>query len=304
MSLEIEITGLKLKNPLILASGIIGVTDQLLLKTVKSKAGGVVTKSIGPEPKVGHPGPNIVGVKGGLINAMGLPNPGIERAVEEISNFKKRKLDAPIIASIFGSTTSDFMNLASQVEQAGADAIELNISCPHSEEKVLNIGLDPQLSSTIVSSVKKTTTIPIWVKLPCNTNISTFLDVAEEVEKNGADALVIANTAPSIAIDVSTRKPILGNIVGGFSGEGLKPINLRLVFEAYKKVKIPIIGVGGIESFKDVIEYFLAGSKAIQIGTSIGKYGLQIFETINKDLERYISDNKIDRIQELTGLVY
>ncbi|MHA2408345.1 MAG: tRNA-dihydrouridine synthase, partial [Candidatus Ranarchaeia archaeon] len=243
--LTTNINGLKLESPLILASGVLGITAKLLGRVAKAGAGAVVTKSIGPNPKPGHPGPNVVGVKGGMLNAMGLPNPGVDAFINEIQEYKKMKLSAPLIGSIFGSNAVEYVNVATAMEQAGVDVIELNVSCPHSTENVLNIGLDPKLCTGVVASIKRTITKPLWIKIPCNTNIQSLLAVVDGVVRSGVDALVVSNTLPAMAIDITTQKPILGNKVGGLSGSALKPVSLRLIYEIFQRTSKPIIGVGG-----------------------------------------------------------
>ncbi|MHA2060153.1 MAG: dihydroorotate dehydrogenase [Candidatus Ranarchaeia archaeon] len=300
--LTTTINGLKLKTPLLLASGVLGITANLLGKVAKAGAGAVVTKSIGPNPKLGHPGPNVVGVKGGMLNAMGLPNPGVDAFVQEIQAYKKMNLSTPLIGSIFGSTTVEYVNVATAMEQAGVDVIELNVSCPHSTENVLNIGLDAKLCEGVVASVKRAITKPLWIKIPCNTNIPSLIAVVEGVERSGVDALVVSNTLPAMAIDVTTQQPILGNKIGGLSGSALKPVSLRLVYELFQKTSKPIIGAGGVNTWKDVVEYLLAGAVAVQIGTAVAQQTEQVFQTISSNLNRYLTKNQISNVQDLVGL--
>lgn len=291
--LSVEIGSLRLRNPTILAGGILGLTGASLKRVWESGAGGVVTKSIGTKPKKGYPGPNIVQSPYGLLNAMGLPNPGIGDMLREIKIAKRS--GATVIASIFGDKPSQFKELASKVTKAQVDAIELNLSCPHAEDLSV-IGQNPEFTKEIVRSVKKYKPL-IWTKLPGNTHVSNLIEVAESAEKAGADAIVLTNTIPGMAIDAKARRPILGNKKGGLSGRAIKPIVLRLIYEVYEEIKTPIIGTGGVTTGEDMIEYILAGASAVEIGTGTVKRGLNIFEEICEEASLFLKGD----IKELIG---
>lgn len=272
-NLKVEIGKLKLRNPTILAAGILDQTGSALERIWNSGAGAVVTKSVGLEPKEGYPGPNVVETPCGLLNAMGLPNPGIENMVDEIRKIKDE--ECITIGSIFGKNREEFKKVALEMQSVGVDAVELNLSCPHAEG-LSTIGHNPESTAEIVR-INKEIEIPVWVKLPGNTHISNFLKVVESAESAGADALVITNTLPAMTIDADAERPTLGHNNGGLSGPAMKPIGIRLVYEAYENVDIPIIGVGGVRKGKDVVEYMLAGASAVELGTSIIWEGLEIF---------------------------
>lgn len=295
--LDVEIGNIKLRNPTILAAGILGLTGASLERVWNSGAGAVVTKSVGKNSREGYSGPRIVETEFGLINAMGLPNPGIEDILEEIE--LARDSGATVIGSVFGSEPREFRELACQMEDAGVDAVELNLSCPHAENLSL-IGRSEKLTEETVKAVKGLK-IPIWVKLPGNTHIPNLTKVSKSAEKFGADALVLINTVPGMAIDATAKRPILGHKTGGLSGPAIKPIGLRLVYEIYEKVDIPIIGAGGVVDGEDMIEYTLAGASAVEIGTGILERDLDIFEGVCEEASQYLGKRKIE---EIIGLAH
>ena len=296
--LSTKVGNLELRNPTILAAGVLGLTGSTLRKVWNSGAGAVVTKSVGKKEKKGYTGPNVVGTPCGMLNAMGLPNPGIENELEETKTAKEA--GATVIGSIFGETPEEFSDLADEIEEAGLDAVELNLSCPHAEE-VSAIGHDPQLSKEVIEAVEETVDLPVWAKLPGNTHLSHFLEVADSAERGGADALVITNTVPGMAIDAKAERPILGNEMGGLSGPAIKPIGLRLVYEAYEETDLPIVGVGGVMTGEDLIEYVLAGASAVEIGTGITWRDLNIFEKVPEEASEYLQGRKIS---ELVGAAH
>ena len=295
-NLSTEIAGLKFKSPLILASGILGISSSSMQVLADYGIGGVTTKSIGPKKRIGYPNPSIIGLgDGAFLNAVGLANPGIDAYEKEIPEIKKKK-DLIVIASIFGDNPESFADMAERTWKAGADAVELNISCPHAE--VSAIGADPDLTGVFVKSVKKRVGCPVFVKL--SPNVTDITATAVAAEKAGADALVAINTVRGLAIDINTFRPILSHGIGGLSGSPIKYIGIKDVFSIYKKVKIPIIGCGGISKYEDVVEYFLAGATAVQIGSGLYK-GYQIIEHILNGLNDFLSEKSIKNISFLTG---
>ncbi|KXA98130.1 dihydroorotate dehydrogenase [candidate division MSBL1 archaeon SCGC-AAA259I09] len=291
--LKVTIGTIEIKNPTILAAGILGQTGANLKRVLRSGAGAVVTKSIGPKPREGYSGPNIVQTPCGLLNAMGLPNPGMENMVEEIETVKEK--GGTVIGSIFGEGLEEFKKLSRKMEEAGVDAVELNLSCPHAK-KLSTIGNDPEMAERITKGVSKESDAPIWTKLPGNTNISNLLEVAQSVQKAGADAITIANTFPGMAIDARAERPVLGHETGGLSGPAIKPIALRLIYEVYKKVDIPIIGSGGVMNGEDMIEYLLAGASAVEIGTGIMWRDIDIFEKVCEEALPYLEDRSVTKL--------
>ncbi|MBS7628860.1 dihydroorotate dehydrogenase [Candidatus Bathyarchaeota archaeon] len=237
VDLSTSISGLRLRNPLILASGILGVSGKLLRKIGEMGAGAVVTKSFSKRVREGYPGPVIVEVPCGLLNSMGLPNPGVDEMKGVIVEAKRSGV--PVIASIFGFDESEYGDAASASMEAGADALELNISCPHVSEVGVEIGRKPDLVSRVTSKVKSVFEGPVIVKL--SPNVTDIVEVAEAAVNGGADALTATNTMKAMAIDVETQRPILGGKYGGLSGPALKPIALRCVYELYERVDVPTI---------------------------------------------------------------
>lgn len=298
-SLETNLGPLRLRNPTMLAAGILGLTGFSLKRVWEAGAGAIVTKSTSLEASGGYPGPNVIQVTGGLLNAMGLPNPGIENMLEEIGIVKNA--GATVVGSIFGERGEDFSTLAAKMEKAGADAVELNLSCPMVKE-VWTLGHDPKLTKDIVKKVKEKVKVPVFAKLPGTTNAPNLIDVAISAERAGADGITVANTYPSLALNVGVGKPIRES--WGLSGPAIRPLTLRLVFESYKAVKIPIIGCGGISSADDAIEYLLAGASAVQVGTGIMYKGLEIFGEVCEGIRSFMKEKGFKEVRDMVGLAH
>jgi dihydroorotate dehydrogenase (NAD+) catalytic subunit len=297
--LSVNISGLQLANPTMLASGILGYSAETLGSIVAGGAGAVITKSIGLKPRVGYANPTVVQANCGLINAMGLPNPGINEFVEEIRE-AKRLLSVPLIVSVYGFSAEEYETVVKKAVEAGADAVELNVSCPHVEETGSEIGQNPRVMSEVVRKVKRTAKKPIVVKL--SPNVTSIAEVAEAAVEAGADALTAINTVKAMAIDIETTMPVLGNKVGGLSGPAVKPIAMRCVYEIYERVKVPIIGCGGVTSWQDAVEYFLAGTSAVQVGTAIATEGPTVFRTITRGIDAYLKRKGFASVREIVGL--
>lgn len=298
-SLVTSIVGLNLENPTILASGILGYTADSFQRVAEGGAGAVITKSIGLTYRRGYDNPTVVQLNTGLINAMGLPNPGIDSYAHEIKE-AKTVLTIPLIVSIYGYSAEDYIKTAVKAVRAGADAIELNVSCPHVKETGLEISQNPDLLTQVVTGVKEAVDKPIIVKL--NPIVTDIVSIAKAAVDAGADALTAINTLPAMAIDIETTKPILSNKIGGLSGPAIKPVALRCIYELYENLKIPIIGCGGITEWKDAIEFFLAGASAIQVGTAIASNDLTIFKSINQGISQYLKEKRIRSLKEIVGL--
>ncbi len=294
--LSIKVTKLKLENPLILASGVADMTPDLLRRAYKEGAGAVVTKSIGIEPRKGYDNPTIVELPYGLINAMGLPNPGWEAFYEE---FKNEKFDFPVIVSIFGKDEREFAFLAEKLSEV-ADAFELNLSCPHAKGYGMEIGQNPEMVYKVVKAVKDATDKPVIAKL--TPNIDDIAKIGLAAERAEADAVSAINTIKAIAIDIYAKKPILSNKVGGYSGPGIKPIALRAVYDLAKALDIDIIGIGGITTWQDAVEFLMAGAKALQIGTAVSLRGFKVFKEINEGIERFLNEEGFNSIEEIIGI--
>jgi dihydroorotate dehydrogenase (NAD+) catalytic subunit len=297
--LNINFAGLKLQNPTVLASGILGYSAESLESIVEGGAGAVVTKSIGLAPRIGYANPTVVQTKCGLINAMGLPNPGIDAYVQEIRH-AKTVLSVPLVVSVYGFSAEEYAVTAKKAAEAGADAVELNVSCPHVRETGSEIGQNPETLAEVVRKVKANVHMPVFVKL--SPNVTDIAEMAEVVVKAGADALTAINTVKAMAIDAETALPVLSNKHGGLSGPAIKPIALRCVYDIYEKVKTPIIGCGGVTSWRDAVEFFLAGASAVQIGTAVALKNVGVFKTINRGVDAYLKKKDFGSVNEIVGI--
>lgn len=299
-SLRVSVAGIVLENPTILASGIIGETSNSLLSAIEAGAGAVVTKSIGMEVRKGYVNPTVVELPYGYINAMGLPNPGIEAFGEEMSTAILG--GAPVIGSVFAPNPEDFTILCSKMEKYGASAVELNLSCPHASGYGMEIGVDPDKVRRIVRAVKESIDIPVFAKLTPNTH--GIVEVGWAVQEAGGDGVVAINTLNAMAISVEAGGPVLSNKFGGLSGPAVKPVGLRCVYELYEALDIPIIGTGGIETWRDAMEYLMAGAVAVQIGSAVGRKGLKVFSEIRSGLKRYLESRGLDKLDEIVGVAH
>jgi dihydroorotate dehydrogenase (NAD+) catalytic subunit len=298
--LTTKIAGLNLHSPTALASGVLGYTAESMHLVAKNGAGAVVTKSIGVAPRAGYSNPTVVQAKSGIINAMGLPNPGIDEYMSEIE-FAKKTVKAPIVVSVFGYTAEEYALVAGKAATAGADAIELNVSCPHVQYTGSEIGQNSKLLTDVVCKVKANVQVPVIVKL--SPNVTDIVELAKTAVKAGADALTAINTVRALAIDVETQQPILANRKGGLSGAAIKPIALRCVYDIYEALpKTPIFGCGGVTSWQDAVEFFLAGASAVQIGTAIATEDVTVFTSINKGITSYLQKKQYRSVNEIVGL--
>jgi len=298
--LATEIAGLKLANPTMLASGILGYTGLSLKSVIEAGAGAIVTKSMGLEPRTGYPNPTVVQTDCGLLNAMGLPNPGISHFKEEIKELKNTGV--PTILSIYGYSSEEFATVAEIAVKMGADAIELNVSCPHVKKAGAEIGCDPLLLTEIVEEVKKKVAKPVIVKL--TPNVANIGEIAKAAEEAGADAITAINTVKAMNIEIETGRPLLANKFGGLSGPAIKPIAVRCVYDVYSSVDVPVIGCGGITSWQDAIEFMLAGASAVQIGTAIAFKGVSVFSSVAKGIDAYLKRKGFNNVRELVGLAH
>ena len=297
--LDVNLAGLTLPNPTMLASGILGYSAETLQSIVEGGAGAVVTKSVGLKPRKGYPNPTVVQADCGLINAMGLPNPGIDEFVEEIRE-ARTSLKVPLIVSVYGYSEEEYATVARKAVEAGADAVELNVSCPHVRETGSEIGQNPEILAKVVKKVKSSVSKPVLVKL--SPNVTSIAGIAEAAVKAGADALTAINTVKAMAIDTETTIPILGNRVGGLSGQAIKPIALRCVYDIYERVKVPILGCGGVTDWRDAVEFLLAGASAVQIGTAIATEGPSVFKAVSHGIDEYLKVKGFKSVKEIVGL--
>jgi dihydroorotate dehydrogenase (NAD+) catalytic subunit len=295
--LRVSFAGLKLDNPLSLASGIAGVTVATLARAVESGAGAAVSKSIGLEPRKGYRSPTLVATDSGLLNAVGLANPGARIFSEELSAVRGRRL--PIIVSIFGGGPVEFARVAEILDGNEFLAYELNLSCPHVEGVGTEIGHDPEVVASVVKAVRARTQKPIFAKLSANTH--RMVEVATAAVDSGADGLTAINTMRAMEIEVETGRPVLDHKFGGLSGDAIRPIALARVYELYENVKVPIIGCGGVSTWEHAVEMMLAGASAVEVGTALYE-GYGVFNKINRGIEEYMKRKKHRRVQDMVGL--
>ncbi len=278
-----------------LASGILGVTASIMKRVYLAGADAVVTKSIGPVPRKGHPGPVMTPTHGGLINAVGLTNPGIDAFEEEIEILRAHKV--PVVLSIFGSTPEETRSVAIKGIEMRPDAIELNLSCPHAE--IATISHSPDLTYDYVKTVRDVVDVPLLAKI--TPNASDIVSVGKEAERAGANAVVAINTVRAMKIDIQQQRPVLGNLVGGLSGPPVFPIAVRCIYDLYHALDIPIVGVGGVTTWEDAVEMHLAGASAIQIGTALLK-GVEVFSEIKQGVKGYLEEHGLKNISDIVGL--
>jgi len=299
-SLQVKLAGVKLENPLMNASGILGLTSYSLVRLAEAELGALVTKSVGLEARPGSPNPTVVEVPVGLINSMGLPNPGLEAFKAELKE-ALAKIRKPLFVSVFGFNLREYGEVVRRLEGFPVAGFELNVSCPH-VGGVGEIGGNPEALEEAVKEARASTEKPLLVKL--SPNLSSFAEAARLVEKAGADGIVATNTIRAMVIDLEAGRPLLAGVYGGLSGPALKPVALRCVYEAYEAVKIPIVGCGGIFTWRDALEYFMAGASAIQVGTALAYQGLEVFRSLLSGLSAYLEEKRIEDLSELVGVAH
>ena len=294
----VTITGIDFKDPTMLASGIMGTTGASLLRIAECGAGGVVTKSIGPEPKAGHPNPSMIELECGFLNAMGLPNPSYTEFDNEIKIVRSGS-DVPVIASIFGGNAEDFVKVAEGLIDSEPAAFELNVSCPHAEGYGATIGTDTCMVESITTAVCDAVEVPVWVKL--TPNVTDIKAIGKAAQNGGADAVVAINTLRGMAIDINSGYPILGNRFGGLSGPAVKPVAIKCVYDLYEALDIPVIGVGGVSTWEDAVEMIMAGASAVQIGSAVHE-SVNIFSDIASGIELFLQDKGYSAVEDIIGL--
>jgi len=296
--LTVKIGKMILKNPVIVSSGTFGFGEEFEDFFDLNHLGAIIPKGISLKPMVGNPPPRIFETEGGIINSIGLQNPGFQAFIKNKLPYY-RNLKTHLIINFFGKSQREYIELARRFDSVpGISGLEMNISCPNIKRGGIVFGTDPQMAYRLVQAVRKATPLTLIVKL--SPNVTDIALMAKSVEEGGADAVSLVNTFRAMAINIHTRKPELGNMIGGLSGPAIKPIALRMVWEVNQAVHIPIIGMGGIMNAEDAIEFILVGASAIQIGTANlinPKTGIEVIHGIKK----YLSQNKINRIQKLIG---
>lgn len=306
MTLQTTFLGQIFKNPLVTASGILGVTADSEGDVIKNGAGGITTKSIHLDPRKGHKNPTVLelGEETGMINAVGLSGEGIDSASGEYVRFKEKYPEIPLIVNIFGGTVEEFGEVAKKANNTVADIIEVNISCPNVEDEFgIPFSCDPHAAQEVTSIVKKyCPNKPIVLKL--SPNVPNIGKIARAVEEAGADGICAINTVgPGMVIDPYMRSPVLSNKVGGVSGKAIKPIALKCIWDIYKSVKIPIIGTGGAETGLDAIEMVMAGATLIGVGTGVYSRGIEVFSKMTEEMQVFMRNEGIEKLDEIRGII-
>ena len=297
--LETELCGLKLRNPTILASGILGVSRASVSYAAENGAGAVTIKSITTDRRKGNPAPIILTYEGGMINSVAYSNPGIDNIADEFGDLKN--VGAPVIGSITGKDADDFSSLAEKINKMDFAAIEIVLSCPHTPGYGTMAGQStPEVTAEITEAVKKKINKPLFVKL--SPNVMAISEIAKAAEDAGADAITAVNTiGPGMIIDVKSKKPVLGGKIGGLSGHALRPVAVRCVYDIYKSVKIPIIGTGGIITGEHAVQMIMAGASAVGIGTAVYDRGISVFKKVNQEIKRFMEENGYNSIKDMRG---
>ena len=296
--MSVEIGSLKLRNPVITASGTFGYGEEFKDYLNLEEIGAIIPKGLSLKPRAGNPTPRIVETPAGMLNAIGLQNVGVDAFIDKKTPFL-RTIATPAIVNLFGNTVEEYAELASRLEQVPEVAgIEVNISCPNVKQGGIVFGTDPKAAATVVRAVRSETTKPLIVKL--SPNVTDVVEMAVACAEAKADALSLINTLTGMAVDLRTRRPVLANVTGGLSGPAIKPVALRMVWQVAKAVTLPVIGIGGIMNATDALEFILAGATAIQIGTA-NFLDPAAAGVIAREMEQYLAENGIATIGELRG---
>ncbi len=296
--LAVEFAGLRLKNPVMPASGTFGYGEEYSPYMDLNRLGAIVTKGLSLRPKAGNPTPRIAETKGGMLNAIGLQNVGMDAFVEEKLPFLK-EVQTPVIVNFFGNSLEEYGQAAQRLSQIdGIDAVELNISCPNVKQGGIVFGTDPAAAAEVVGLVRRHLNVPLIVKL--TPNVTDITVIARAVEEAGADAISCINTLTGMAVDIRRRRPRLANGTGGLSGPALRPLAVRMVYQVVQAVKLPVIGVGGITTAEDALEFLIAGAHAVQVGTANFVDPAAMIAIID-GLQRFCQEEGVASIKELIG---
>lgn len=296
--LAIHLPGLTMKNPIMPASGCFGFGREFSQFYDLSELGAIAIKATTYEPRYGNPTPRVAETAAGMLNAIGLQNPGLEKVMSEELPWLEQ-FDVPILANVAGSEVEDYVEVAEKISTAAnVTALELNISCPNVKQGGIAFGTVPEVAFELTKLVKEASSVPVYVKL--SPNVTDIVEMAKAVEAAGADGITMINTLMGMRIDLKTRKPIIANGSGGLSGPAVKPVAIRMIHQVSQAVNIPIVGMGGIQNAEDVIEFFLAGASAVAVGTANFVDPL-VCPTIIRDLEPWLDKMGVDHISELTG---
>ena len=298
--LKVTLCGIQMKNPILTASGTSGYGQELGQLYDLSVLGAFTAKSITLEKRSGNPNPRIAECVSGILNSIGIQSQGVRHFIEQDLPYL-RECDVPVIVSIAGNDLNDYPKMASLLDrEKGISAIEVNISCPNVEMGGCSFGADPEVAGRIVRLVKSATKLPVIAKL--TPNVTDITLIARSVEKSGADAIALINTLAGVAIDIQTMKPKLGNVMGGLSGPAIKPVAIKMVWDVHRAVNIPIIGMGGVMTWEDAIEFIIAGATAVGVGTALFRNPWVVFELL-EGIENYMEGKGISRLDEIRGRV-
>jgi dihydroorotate dehydrogenase (NAD+) catalytic subunit len=303
LDLSVNLLGKKLQNPLILASGIMGVSVSSLKYVIQNGAGAVIFKSIGPEERTGHKNPTVFSFEGGIQNAVGLSNPGIDNSTEKLKEAVST-LSVPVIGSMFAENVNNFKIVAEKMARTGVAAIEVNLSCPNTEDDFGRMfALEPKVTREVIRAVKSVVgKTPIIAKLSAES--PDIVEVAKSAEEAGADAITAINTISGMFIDIKHKRPILTNKYGGISGPVIKPMGVKAVYNIYKAVKIPIIGTGGVNTGEDALEYIMAGAAAVGVGSGVYFRGIDVFKKISDEIIVFMENEGYKSLNEIRGVVH
>jgi dihydroorotate dehydrogenase (NAD+) catalytic subunit len=301
--LSVNLCGVHLPNPTVLASGILGLSNDVMARVAKSGAGAITSKSCSLMPRSGYPNPTILDWGTGLINAVGLSNPGVEVMVEEIQAVKQKlaPLGVPIIASIFAETIYDFGTVARYISEAEPDLIEVNISCPNIDDRYrLMFAADPYVASQVTRRVKQNTDIPVLVKL--SPNVTDVVKIARAVVEAGADGITAINSlGPGIILDIETCRPVLAHGTGGLSGPNIRPIAVRCVRDICRAVDVPVVAVGGVTTGRDLVEMVLVGATVVGVGSAVCYRGIEVFQKVCDELRDYMERHQYGNLEAFRG---
>ncbi len=294
---SVSFAGLKFSNPFQAASGVLGASASLMIGAFSAGAGCVVSKSVGLASREGFCGPNVVVENDYVINAMGLPNPGVDEMIKEIE--EARNAGVRVIGSVYGFSPEEYTLAAERLASSGVEAVELNLSCPTVRGTGLEIGQTPELVRNVVEAVKSRVKKPVIAKL--TPNVTDIVEVGKAAVDAGADALTAIDTLRGMAIDADAMRPILSTGIGGVSGPAVKPVAVRCVYELYASLDVPVIGCGGVVDANDAVEFFLAGASAVQVGTGILYQDLGIFKKLNDGIRAYLKKKDVADLTSLIG---
>lgn len=301
-SMEVEVGGVRLSHPVILASGVLNETAASMIRAARGGAAAVVTKSISLKEREGHPNPTLVELRTGYLNSMGVPNPGIENFAEEIERFREEMPEVPLILSLYGESLDEFEELGRAARGLPVEAVEVNLSCPNVEEGGIAFGRDPEAIYSAVRAVRRGFPRGVWAKLTAH--CPDIVEAGKAAQRGGADAIVAINTLKGIAIDPYMAMPVLSGVTGGYSGEGIKPIALEKVWELASsgEIGIPVVGCGGVTTGLDAVEFLMAGAVAVEVGSAVRAMGVEVFARIREEIEAFLMEEGYGSAGEIVGL--